>query len=68
MNRVITLAVLLALSIGCTKRDKFVTLEKSSDSEWHISKKNYGDTIITKTIVFGSDTVYPTIQYKRVKL
>lgn len=62
------LLVLFILSTD-TKQDEYVTLEKSSDSEWIKSEKDYRDTTVTRIVILKSgDTVYPTTVYKRVKL
>lgn len=45
-----------------------ITIQKSSDSDWELSDKNYNDTTITKVVIIKADTLYPSIQYKRIKL
>lgn len=64
--------ILFMLIVDEIFRPRHITLEKSSDSEWVVSKENYPDTVITRVWVNKHDgkidTLYPTTIYKRIKL
>jgi len=46
----------------------YVTIKKSSDSEWELSREKFPDTTITETKVINGITVHPTVQYLNVKM
>lgn len=47
---------------------KDIVIERSSDSEWVLSKEDIKrDTSITRIVIMGQDTLYPTTHYKVIK-
>lgn len=48
------------------KSNNGITIKKSCDSDWEISKERFPDTTITRVVVVGRDTVYPTTIYKNI--
>ena len=60
---------IIVMSVGTyLLKPDYIVIERSSDSEWIHSKENYRDTVITHIKVINGITVYPTTEYKRIKL
>lgn len=67
---VFLIGLLIGFNIAKLNKPKYLVIQKSSDSSWELSDKDFRDTVTIDTIYFNNlmDTVYRTIEYKRIAL